>query len=111
VGLALWGGGGAGPRPHDWGDAYASLSAAAEVFRDAAARGPGSPRTLGNWGNALLQLGRVRDPAVTRCNKLSNSVRQFGTKLYRPTSSCMQACLSRTHCHMLARVFINDVRQ
>ncbi len=50
----------AADRADDWGDAYASLSAAAEVFRDAAALDPGSARTLGNWGNALLQLGQVR---------------------------------------------------
>ena len=54
----------AADRDDDWGDAYASLSAAAEVFRDAAAQDPSSPRTLGNWGNALLQLGRVRNPAL-----------------------------------------------
>ena len=50
----------AADRADDWGDAYTSLSAAVEAFRDAAAVDPGSARTLGNWGNALLQLGQVR---------------------------------------------------
>ena len=59
-GLELMRHGRAADRADDWGDAYASLSAAAEVFRDAAALDPGSARTLGNWGNALLQLGQVR---------------------------------------------------
>ena len=54
----------AADREDDWGDAFASLSAAAGVFRDAAAQDPGSPRSLGNWGNALLQLGRVHVPAI-----------------------------------------------
>ena len=49
----------AAERADNWGDAYAALSAAAEVFRDAAAIDPSSARTLGNWGNALLQLGQV----------------------------------------------------
>ena len=59
-GLELMRSGRAADRADDWGTAYSTLSAAAEVFRDAAVLDPGSARTLGNWGNALLQLGQVR---------------------------------------------------
>jgi len=39
----------------------AGLSAqAAAAFEDAAAADPGSLKALGNWGNALLEHGRVR---------------------------------------------------
>ena len=60
AGLELLAHGRAADRADNWGDALASLTGAAEVFAQAAELDPGSPRTLGNWGNALLQLGKVR---------------------------------------------------